>query len=100
MSSSILPRFSPARLTTVSPMMAVVERTLGWVSTVMLDMMYLLLVITRASPDRSAQYRECVSELAVTSHFEKVAQPVPSPRPPKKEGGRVAALGPARSCPS
>jgi hypothetical protein len=47
----------------------------------MLVMMYLLLAATRANPDRSAQYRECVSELAVTAHFEKVAQPVPSPRP-------------------
>src|SRR5436305_13079560 len=39
MISSILPRLSPARLTTLSPITAEVERTLGWVSTVVLDML-------------------------------------------------------------
>jgi two-component system CheB/CheR fusion protein len=81
MRSSILPRFSPARLTTLSPMTAAVDRTLGWISTVVvMDMMELLVVVTRANPDQSTQCRRKILGVG-DNQFEKAARSGPSTIP-------------------
>jgi hypothetical protein len=57
---------------------------LGWISTVVVAMMYLLDVITQTNPDRSAQCRRSVFGAGDNHCCENVAIAVP--RRPRGEG--------------